>query len=338
MNKSIMKKFQLVLMLVMVVCLLAGCKENTKNEEVPANTETSSSHYPVTITTYDGEGKEVTTVYEKAPERVLAVYQGSIETMLALGLEDRLVAAAGLDNEVDSSLKTAFDKVNYLDEFTPSKETVISLQPDMILSWGSIFSDKNLGNVDYWISNGCNTYINSNTRKNYTTRTLENEYTDILNLGKIFDVEEKAEEIVNKMKQEISDAEKKAETETEQKTVAVIEFLGDAITNYGQASLAGDMVTSLGAKLVAPEGSNISKEELVSLNPDEIFVVYMAYSGENGEDVKTANLDKVLKDPSFASLSAVKNGNVHAIMLGDMYASGIRTQNGIEAFSEGIYE
>ena len=41
------------------------------------------------------DGNEIETTYEKAPEKVLAVYQGSIETMLALGLEDRLVATAG---------------------------------------------------------------------------------------------------------------------------------------------------------------------------------------------------------------------------------------------------
>lgn len=64
--------------------------------------------------------------------------------MLALGLEDRLVATAGLDNEVPDELKDAFSKTNYLDEFTPSLETVTMLEPDMILSWSSLFSDKNL--------------------------------------------------------------------------------------------------------------------------------------------------------------------------------------------------
>ena len=54
--------------------------------------------------------------------------------MLALGLEDRLVATAGLDNEVPDELKDAFSKTNYLDEFTPSLETVTMLEPDMILS------------------------------------------------------------------------------------------------------------------------------------------------------------------------------------------------------------
>ena len=74
----------------------------------------------------------------KSTGKVLAVYQGSIETMLALGLEDHLVATAGLDNEVPEDLKEAFSKTNYLDEFTPSLETVTMLEPDMILSWSSL--------------------------------------------------------------------------------------------------------------------------------------------------------------------------------------------------------
>lgn len=328
----------MVTILVIALSTLMGCKKEKVEQVQPKTTETPSDHYPVTITTYDYEGNEVQTVYEKAPERVLAVYQGSIETMLALGLEDKMVAAAGLDNEVDNSLKQAFEQVKYLDEFTPSKETVVSLQPDMILSWGSLFADKNLGDVHSWISNKCNTYINSNTRRNGGNRTLENEYTDILNLGKIFDVEEKAEAIVNKMKTEIKKAEEAAAKEKEQKTVLVIEFLGDSISNYGKTSLAGDMVTALGAKLVGEDKSTISKEEIISLNPDEIFVVYMAYSGENGEDVKAKNLNYLLEDSAFASLNAVKNNNVHPIMLGDIYASGVRTQNGIEEFANKIYE
>ena len=72
-------------------------------------------------------------VFEKAPERVVAVYQGCIETLLALGLGDRIVAAAGLDNSVPDSMKNAFSSINYLDEFTPSKETVTMLEPRFYL-------------------------------------------------------------------------------------------------------------------------------------------------------------------------------------------------------------
>ena len=116
--------------------------QDSADADKTADAEGTKTEYPLTITTYDYDGNEIETTYEKAPEKVLAVYQGSIETMLALGLEDRLVATAGLDNEVPDELKDAFSKTNYLDEFTPSLETVTMLEPDMILSWSSLFSDK----------------------------------------------------------------------------------------------------------------------------------------------------------------------------------------------------
>ena len=74
------------------------------SEEEDASEGETRTEYPLTITTYDYDGNEIETIYEKAPEKVIAVYQGSIETMLALGLEDRLVATAGLDNEVPDDL------------------------------------------------------------------------------------------------------------------------------------------------------------------------------------------------------------------------------------------
>lgn len=94
--------------------------EASATSSTAAETEAKRTQYPVTIKTYGSDGSEIETTYEKAPEKVLAVYQGSVETLLALGLEDHIVATAGLDNEVPDDLKAAFSKTNYLDEFTPS--------------------------------------------------------------------------------------------------------------------------------------------------------------------------------------------------------------------------
>ena len=78
------------------------------------------------------------------------------------------------------------------------------MEPDLIFSWGSLFSDKNLGGQPEWIENGTNTYISTNTRRGGHPRTLENEYADLLNIGKIFNVEDEARAIVDEMKSEIA--------------------------------------------------------------------------------------------------------------------------------------
>ncbi len=339
-----MKKFFTAVLCILLIISMTSCGSEKKDMD-GKNTEVkntgkngaSEDHYPVTVTTYNYEGDEIKTAYDKKPEKVLAVYQGSIETMLKLGLADSITAAAGLDNEVSQNLKADFDKLKYLDVFTPSKEDVMMLEPDMILSWGSLFGEKNLGDVNYWIEKGCNTYINSNTRRGAHSRTLENEYTDILNIGKIFNVEDKAEAIVNEMKNEINNVISKTKGNTEKKKVMIIEPINGKITNYGSKTLGGNMVEALGAELIVPEGNDVGKEDIVAANPDIIFVVYMAYSGEDGEDVKQSQLDLILKDDAFSSLKSVKEKKVYPIMLGDMYASGIRTMDGIINFARGIY-
>lgn len=349
-----MKK-ALSLLLALVLCLsLFACKADDAGDKVsdqpdngtetqqpvdPVDTDDSEeedSYYPVTITNYNYAGEPVEYTYEKAPEKVIAVYQGSIETMIALGLEDHVLASYGLDNEVKDEWKAGFEKMNY-DEtvFAPDKETVTLMEPDMILSWGSYFSDKKLGDVDEWNAKGVGTYMNSNTVPG-GTRTLENEYTDILNIGKIFNVEDKAQALVDEMKAEIADT-LAAVAGQDPIRVAVVEPISGSITNYSATSLAGDMVLALGGELAKPEGSDMGKEDLVACDPDVIFVVYMAYSGDDPETVMATQLSLIQDDPAFASLKAVQSGNIHLIMLGDMYAAGPRTLDGIRTLAQGMY-
>ena len=303
--------------------------------------KTKSTEYPLTITTYGSDGTELTTTYEKAPEKVLAVYQGSIETLLALGLEDHIVAAAGLDNEVPDEQKAAFSKLNYLDEFTPSLETVTMLEPDMIFSWGSLFGEKTLGDAAGWVEKGTNTYMNSNTHpKNGDVsynKILENEYTDILNMGKIFDVQDQAEAIVNEMKDTIDSVKEKTESIEEKPSVLILESGKNGFTNYNTTSLGGDMVTQLGGVLANPDGGSLGKEDVIAANPDVIFVVYMPYSGDDPEQLKQEKLNVILEDEAYASMDAVKNGRVVPIMLSEMYASATRTKDGIVTFAKGLY-
>lgn len=303
--------------------------------------DSKTTEYPLTITTYDSDGTELTTTYEKAPEKVLAVYQGSIETMLALGLEDHIAAAAGLDNEVPQEQEAGFASLNYLDEFTPSLETVTMLEPDMIFSWGSLFGQKTLGDASGWVEKGTNIYMNTNTHpKNGDVsynKTLENEYTDILNIGKIFDVQDQAEAIVNEMKETIAFAKEQTDSIEEKPTVLILESGKSGFTNYGASSLGGDMVTQLGGILANPDGGQLGAEDVIAANPDVIFVVYMPYSGDDPEQVKEDKLSVILEDETYASLDAVKNGRIVPIMLSEMYASATRTQDGIVTFAKGLY-
>ena len=309
----------------------------SREESLTKATEESAAGYPVTITNFDSAGNEIQYTYSRPPERVVAVYQGSIETMIALGLEDRVIASYGLDNEVKPEWKEGLAAMNYQEAvFAPDQETVTLLQPDMIVSWGSLFSAKMLGDVSIWNKKGVATYMNSNTRPGGYARTLENEYTDILNLGRIFSVRARAEEIVAEMKKEVAQTLAEAEGKPAVR-VAVVEPMGDTISNYGKSSLAGDMISQLGGKLANPDGKEMSKEDLLACDPDVIFVVYMAYSGDDPESVVVNQMNSITADPALASLSAVQTGRVYPVMLGDIYAAGPRSIDGIKTLAAGMY-
>ncbi|SCH88182.1 MULTISPECIES: ABC transporter substrate-binding protein [unclassified Romboutsia] len=333
--KMIKKKITLLLSGLIILSLTA-CSTNNTNEvedkELTENIVNESSHYPVTITTYNYEKKPVEITFEKSPEKVVAVYQNSIETLLALGLEDKIVMASGLDHEVKSEYKEAFNKVNYLKEFAPSKETIIMEQPDFILSWYSLFDEKNLGDVDYWHKNGTNTYMSLNSGA-VASRKVENEKIDILNLGKIFNVEDRAKDLVNEIDLKVKSVADSVKN-NEKQTTLIIEYMDGQIYTYGASTLGGDMVSILGGELLNPNGGNISEEDLIKLNPDSIFVVYM---DRNDENVPKEAVENILNNKSLASLDAVKNNRINAIALGEMYCSGIRTIDGINTFANGLY-
>lgn len=329
--KKLKKNIAIILSSILLVGL-TGCSEPTKENKSEVKSESTSNYYPVTITTHNYEKEPVEITFEKEPESVVAIYQNSIETMLALGLEDKITLAAGLDHDVKDEYKEAFSKVNYSAQFTPDKETVLMQEPDFILSWYSLFDDKRLGDVDYWHDNDINTYmsLNSGAGKN---RTVENEIEDILNLGKVFNVEDKANQIVNDINTKIDEVSESVK-DKEKQTTLIVEYMDGQIYAYGKNSLGGDMATRLGAQVLNDEGVNISEEELINLNPDSIFVVYM----ERGdESIIEAEVDKILKNPALKSLDVVKNNRVEAIALGNMYCSGVRTIDGLELFSKGLY-
>jgi len=349
------KRMRMLLMLVLMVVLLGACKSEAPSEvqsdsaspkqeestppsadegEATANDVKEDAHYPVTIINYNHSKEPIEITFEKSPEKVFAVYQDSIETLLALGLEDKIVACAGLDQDVKAEYADAFEKVNYLTSFSPDKESVTMLMPDFILSWYSYFGEKKLGDVGYWHERDIKTYMMMNSGAS-PERKLENEYTDILNLGKIFDVEEKANAIVDDMKAKVDEVSQKAAQMSVKPRVLLMEVEKDGIRVYGDNTLGGDMIRHLGAELVTAPENHMSGEDLIQINPDVIFTVYFG-SSDSISDGESA-ISKLADDPKYASLSAIKENRVYAISLGEIYASGTRTLDGIEKLAKGIY-
>lgn len=320
--------------------------ENTGNTGNTSGSETGDNRtvYPLTITTYNYDREPVEYTFEKAPERVYAYAQDNIEILLSLGLADKIVAASGMDGEIDPDLADEFATIDYHDTGVLPREDVIALEPDFIAGWYSTFSDDRLGDVDFWHERGVGTYmaLNSGCRGASGTyqQTVADECQDILTLGMIFDVQDRAEELVAEIQSELDNISSYLEGK-ERLTVAVLEDEGGTYRVYGEDTLGGNVAISGGAELAVGkhgENGNISAEDLIAANPDAIFMVwYDGYTVNNTDYAGEQVVELITENPAFASLDAVQNNRVFAINLNNVYCSGMRTLDGVLDFAQNLY-
>lgn len=329
------KKILILLLMLTMVAGLFGCGGNTTDQQTGGDTK-GASHYPVTISTYNYAQQPIEVTFDKAPEKVICAYQNNIEAMLRLGLADKIVLAFGLDGPIADDLKDEFAKINYSDK-TPTKEEAIALVPDMILGWCSLFGEESLGEVDYWHGTSCGTYMSLNSgcrpRTDERTQKVEDEITDLLNIGKIFNVEDKAEALVKDIRDEVSKIEKYTE-DKEKVGIAILEDEKDSFRVYGADTLGGDVAIKAGAKLLVGEktSENITAEQLIEKDPEAIFMIYF-----DGYITPEEAQNSILKNPKFKSLQAVKNNKVFALNLTNVYCSGYRSFVGVRTIAENIY-
>lgn len=316
--------------------LLSGCRPMVEVHEPAQKAAVSvSDHYPVTIETLDDHGEMISETFERPPERVVCIWQNSIENLLALGVGDRIVAAMGLPSGeyLRPEYREVYSHVPYTSMEKLDVETVMMQEPDFIVGWASSFSSKTLRETEFWQGRGVHTYISPGSSSKVKDHTLEYEYQDILNLGKIFDREARAEALVNQMKEEIREAESRARANGYRPRGLIIEYLGKNIDVYGERTLAGNILLSMGGELLGEGLRTISKEQLLELDPDALFVVVC----ENAYGSEDRILDRVYQEKSFQSMKCVKERKVFPLPLYSIYSAGVRAYDGIQIIGKGLY-
>ena len=333
---------------VLAACLLlSGCTRNIftlpvhENPEAlmrfntPVQYDYNPAHYPVTIENFNTQGEPEQQTFTKPPERVVAVWQNSIETLLALGVGDRIIAGNGVPDKkfFRKEYQEQYSKIPYTGLQLLDLETTMMLKPDLIVGWHSTFAPKVIRPTEFWHKRGVNTFIARSSMIDGRPRTLENEYKDILDLGKIFDKNEKAQQLVGQMQQEVNFAISQTVGYQNRPRALVLEFMGKEPTVYGEKSLAGNIVKELHGELLAEKQRAIGLEQVVELDPDVIFVVVTEFNYGHEQDV----LDHVNKHKALKNLRCVKEGRVVALPLYAIYSSGVRTYDGIKIIAAGMY-
>lgn len=333
--------------ILLAALLLAGCGRNIfvlpvqENSEAlvrfnkPVHYDYNPAHYPVTIENFNTQGEPEQLTYTKPPERVVAVWQNSIETLLALGVGDRIIAGNGVPDKkfFRQQYQEQYSQIPYTGLQLLDLETTMLLKPDLIVGWHSTFGPKVLRATEFWHKRGVNTFIARSSMVDGRQRTLQNEYKDILDLGKIFDKNERAEQLVSQMQQEVSFATSQTAGFQRRPRALIVEFMGKEPTVYGERTLAGNIVQELHGDLLAAQQRSIGMEQIVALDPDVIFVVVTEFHYGHEQDM----VDRITQHKALKHLRCVQAGRVLPLPLFAIYSAGVRSYDGIKIIAGGLY-
>ncbi|WP_440253292.1 hypothetical protein [Dialister succinatiphilus] len=101
----------------------------------------------------------------------------------------------------------------------------------------------------------------------------------------------------------------------------------------GEKSLAGNILESMGGELLVPDSREISKEQLIELNPDALFVVVIEGNYDKADQV----LSYFYNERAFDSVDCVKNHRISVLPLYSIYSAGVRMSDGIDYIGKGLY-
>ncbi|MFS8103232.1 ABC transporter substrate-binding protein [Lentzea alba] len=311
--------------------LVSGCGATVAQD-------TSSANTPVTVTNC---GQQVT--FDKVPSKVVTNDTGITELMFALGLKDRMagyvVDGADTADRRTSPWKADFDSAKHLSDKI-SKEVVQGANADFVFAgWNYGFSEssgftpdalKQLGIATYQLTEACRNGVG---KQRGIMPALDALYTDLRNLGKIFRVEAKAEELISGYQQQIDNA-ARLMTGKPQPKVFLYDSGQDQPFTSGRNAAPQDIISKAGGDNIFGDlndsWTTVNWETVVQRNPDVILIVDYADGDFNTPEQKQAFLE------GFAPLQnspAIKNKRFYALPYAALVESP-RNPASIEAFAK----
>lgn len=337
MKQKLAKRIALVLALTTLTAALSGCKsdpqtapEKVMTESVPpqsaadavSQTENTGA-YPLTLNNY---GREV--VIEKCPEKVLALGPNCTELMAALGLSDRVIGRS-LVNHSRGPLPEFADEVNAIPQLnfsSATREAIITSGADFIYAIDWEISDTGC-NIDEVGQYGMDVYVNSAT-------SLEQQYQEIRDLGRIFGIEDRAEALVKDQQDRIAAVTEKLKGQTPKK-VLVYDSGNDGVFTCSGTNFESLLVSLAGGKnlfddLDEKQWITVSYEEVLKREPDVILI--HDYNTPSVEE----KIAEIKANPALAQLDCVKNDRFAVITL-ESVLPGNRMAYAVENMAKSFY-
>lgn len=261
--------------------------------------------YPVTVQSCS---RSVT--FDAAPARAISNDSNLTEMMLVLGLRDRMVGYTGISGwkTLDEEMREGVAELPELSAKYPTKEVLAGAEADFFFAgWnygmkvgGEVTPEtlEPLGIKVYELTESC-IHIGPKAKS-----SMEDMYADILNLGRIFGVEAKAEDLVAGWKARLAELTAGVDR-SKPLRVFVYDSGEEAPFTAGAYAMPTALIEAAGGRNILDDleksWAEVGWEAVVERNPEMIVIV-------NYGDVTAEQKIAFMKgNPAFASIDAVKN-------------------------------
>lgn len=266
---------------------------------------TAAMAYPVTIKSCD---REVT--FDAAPTRAISNDVNLTEMMLVLGLRDTMVGYTGISGwkTLDAEMRDGVAELPELSSKYPTKEVLAGAEADFFFAgWnygmkvgGEVTPETldPLGIKTYELTESC-IHIGPKTKS-----SMDDMYADILNLGKIFGVSAKAEELVAGWQARLSEVTAGVDRSAPLR-VFVYDSGEEAPFTAGAYAMPTALIEAAGGVNIMDDleksWAEIGWEPVIERNPQVVVIVNY---GDVTADQKVAFMKE---NAAFAGMDAVKN-------------------------------
>lgn len=263
-----------------------------------------ATKYPLTIQSCN---REVT--FEQAPKHAVSHDINMTQMMLALGLKSKMAGYSGVSGwkSVTPEMQSLLDGLPELAAKYPSVETLLNANVDFFFAgWdygmrvGGDLTPQTLqplGINVYELTESC-----AFVMKRPAAR-LDDTYNDLRNLGKIFDVQDRANALIADMQSQVAEIRKNLPAEKPR--VFLYDSGEDRAMTSGRLGMPQALIDAAGGRNVLDDveasWTRVNWETVVERNPQVIVIV------DYSEITAEQKIEFLLKNKALQSVDAIKN-------------------------------
>ena len=251
-----------------------------------------------------------TVSFDSPPQRAISNDVNLTEMMLVLGLSDKMVGYTGISGwkTLDEEMRLGVKQLPELSPKYPTKEVLVGADADFFFAgWnygmkvgGEVTPEtlKPFGINVYELTESC---IHIMTKKKVS---MDDMYNDLLNLGLIFQIENRAKKLVDAYRSDLKKFTQKLES-IPTKKVFVYDSGEDTPFTAGRYAMPTALIEAAGGINIMDDfqksWGTVTWEEVIDRNPE--IVVIVNYGKVTAEQKRKF----MMSNPAFANIDAVKN-------------------------------